>query len=74
MAVYQQVSARVTHELLLKLPILAVICELAGWHRLPTAFVIFTIAIDTSFIVGPSTYSILADYFGTTRVSFQLKT
>jgi len=48
----------------------AVICELAGWHRLPTAFVIFTIAIDTSFIVGPSTYSILADYFGTTRVMF----
>jgi len=49
--------------------ILAVICELAGWHRLPTAFVIFTIAIDTSFIVGPSTYSILVDYFGTTTVS-----
>ena len=48
---------------------LAVICELAGWHRLPTAFVIFTIAIDTSFIVGPSTYSILVDYFETTRVS-----
>ena len=50
----------------------AVICEIAGWHRLPTAFAIFTIAIDISFVVGPLLYSYMATLFATTKVSGQV--
>ena len=50
--------------------ILAIICEIAGWQRLPTAFVIFTIAIDTSFVIGPILYSYLAELFASTKVDF----
>jgi len=48
----------------------AVICEIAGWHRLPTAFAIFTIAIDISFVFGPLLYAYLATLFASTKVMF----
>lgn len=41
----------------------SIICELAGYNRLPTAFVFFAFTMDASFMVGPLVYSNLSDHF-----------
>lgn len=35
----------------------SIICDLAGYHRLPTAFMFFSLTVDGSFMLGPILYS-----------------